>query len=113
MAEALANHIEPEAAGFVHTVFELNDVNEIENLMNAAGFQEVLVDASSASLRLPPPGDFLWQYILSTPMTALVAPMTDRDRKALERDVVSKWKPFEKNGALHLQMRMVSAMGRK
>lgn len=113
MADALARHVDPEAAGFVHVVFDLHDTEEIENLIHDAGFEDASVDAQVGELRLPPASDFLWQYVYSTPMAALVAPMSEQDRQALERDVVSRWQPFERDGALRLEVRMVTARARK
>lgn len=83
-------------------------MRRIEN----AGFRDVTVRADTKTLRLPPPDEFLWQYINSTPLGAAAAKMEDRGRDALERDVVAEWQPHVKNGALVLDARVSIAIAR-
>jgi len=110
---ALARHIGPEAAGMVEHVFSMHDTAEIEQLMSAAGLDAVDVQASSKTLRLPAPREFLWQYIWSTPLTSMVAPAGKAAQSALERDLVTEWQPFEKDGALVLEQRFVTGTARR
>lgn len=111
--EALERHIGPEAAGFVRMVFSLHDPDEIRNLINSAGFHDVDVQPGTKTLRLPPPEEFLWQYVQSTPLAAVMARADDQSRAALERDVVAKLQEFVKNGALIFQHDPVVATARK
>jgi len=113
MGEALARNISDEAAGFVNQVFALNDTAEVQNLISGAGLREVSVQADTKSLPLPPPKEFLWQYVHSTPLVGVVARMNDQRRGALERDVVAKWQAFVKDSTLVLQVRIVVATARK
>lgn len=113
MGEALERHIGAEAAGFVNQVFSLHDPEEINNLIDSAGFRDVSVKAETKSLRLPPSEEFLWQYVHSTPLAGAVGELDDDRRGALERDVVAKWQEFVKDRALVLQVRVVVAMARK
>jgi ubiquinone/menaquinone biosynthesis C-methylase UbiE len=113
MAEALAQHIGVEAAGFVKQVFSLHDTEELRSLMDGVGFRDVSVEAGNVSLRLPEPEKFLWQYVHSTPLVGAVAQASDERRGALERDVVAKWREFVKDRALVLQVRMVVATAQK
>lgn len=113
LGQALTRHIGPEAAGFVNQVFSLHDTDEIQSLVRDAGFRDVSVQADTRSLRLPAPGDFLWQFVHSTPLAAAVAGVNDEQRSALERDVMAGWQQFEENGALALQVRMVVATARR
>ncbi len=113
MGEALARHIGAEAAGFVNLVFSLHDTEELQNLVNGAGFRDVSVQADIKSLRLPAPEEFLWQYVHSTPLAGAVAQVNDERRSSLERDLVAKWQDFVKDGALVLQVRVVVATARK
>jgi ubiquinone/menaquinone biosynthesis C-methylase UbiE len=112
LAEALADHISAEAAGFVNQVFSLHDADQLENLVNGAGFRDVSVQADTRSLRLPPPEEFLWQYVQSTPLAGAVAPANQELRASLERDVAAKWQELVKDQALMLQVRMVVATAR-
>ena len=47
-----------------------------------------------ATLRLPAPAEFLWQYINLTPMAAIVAHAPEEAKQAMERDVVERWQPY-------------------
>ena len=113
MGEALARHIGPEAAGFVHHVFSLHDTAELENLTSTAGFRDVSTQSDVKQLRLPAPKEFLWQYVHSTPLAAAVAQVDEKRRASLERDVVEKWQEFVKDRALMLQVRIVVGIARK
>lgn len=112
LANALARHLNPQAGGFVNQVFSLHKTDEITRLIENAGFRDVTVTADTKTLRLPPPDEFLWQYIHSTPLGALAANMEDSHRDALERDVVAEWQPHVKNGALVLEARVSIAIAR-
>ena len=112
LGEALARHLGAQAAGFVHLVFSLHDTAELEELISGAGFRDVAVRAGTSELRLPAPGEFLWQYVRGTSLAGVVAPMNDGRRASLERDVVARWKEFVRDGALMLRVRMVTATAR-
>jgi ubiquinone/menaquinone biosynthesis C-methylase UbiE len=113
MAEALARHIGPEAAGFVNHVFSLHDTAEIQSLVSSAGFLDLSVQSDTKQLGLPGPEEFLWQYVQSTPLAGVVARVSDERRGSLERDLVSKWQAFVKDRALVLHVRVVVATARK
>ncbi len=113
MEDALARHVGTQAAGFVSQVFSLHDTTEIQDLLNDAGFQNISVQSDNKSLRLPAPEKFLWQYVHSTPLTAVVAQIDDEHRSALEHDIVSGWQEYVEDGALMLDLRMVVATARK
>lgn len=113
MGEAFEHHVGTEAAGFVKQVFSLYDTEEIQSLLHDAGFSNILVQANTKSLPVPPPEEFLWQYVYSTPLAGAVAQLNDEGREALESDVLSKWQDFMKDNALMLQVRMVVATARK
>jgi ubiquinone/menaquinone biosynthesis C-methylase UbiE len=113
MGEALARHIGAEAAGFVNHVFSLHDTAALQHLISRASFRDVSVQAETKPLRLPPPEEFLWQYVHSTPLAGAVAQVNDERRGALERDVAAKWQEFVKDRALMIQVRMVVATARK
>lgn len=94
MAEALARHVSPESASFVHAVFSLHDADEIRSMATDAGFSRVEVWSEPVVLRLPLPEDFLWQYVHSTPLAALVAQVDEQRREALERDFTERCRDF-------------------
>lgn len=108
MAESLAEHISPDVAGFVHLVFSLHDPYELRRLATAAGFSEVHIRSSPKHLELPPPEDFLWQYVHSTPLAAVLSEVDDQRRAALTRDYATRCQGFVKNGGLAGEVNMTT-----
>ncbi len=113
MTDALARHLSPQAASFGDLVFSMHDVDELRALLRSAGFRDVDVQAKRKSLRLPPPEDFLWQYIHSTPLAAAAAQADGHQRDALARDICEQWLEFAENGGLSLQVGMTIASARR
>jgi ubiquinone/menaquinone biosynthesis C-methylase UbiE len=100
LEQALARHVSPEVASFMRAVFSLYQPEELEELTSGAGFREVDVRSDALTLTLPGPVEFLWQYVHSTPLGAVLAQMDDSARETLERDVVAGWRSFVRDGAL-------------
>jgi ubiquinone/menaquinone biosynthesis C-methylase UbiE len=113
LAKAMERHISSQVAGFVTHVFSLYDTTEIQKLLSEADFRDIAVQADDKMLTLPPPKEFLWQYVHSTPLAGMVANVDEDALAALERDVVKKWQDFEENGSLMYQQRIVVASARK
>lgn len=113
LERALRDHVSPDTARFVAMVFSLYDSRELERLLDGAGFDSISVSRRTESLRLPPPTEFLWQYVSSTPLATAVAGLDDHDRAALEREVVAQWKTFTDDGTLLLELDVVVATARK
>ena len=113
MDKALEKHISPDAAKFVEIVFSLYDPEEIKNLLIRAGFHDVKVEQYTKALHLPPPKDFLWQYINSTPLAGVVAQVDDKSRAALEYEVVNEWQKFADNGGITYEQNITVATARK
>jgi ubiquinone/menaquinone biosynthesis C-methylase UbiE len=109
MSDALARHVDPEAASFTDLVFSMHDVGELRQLLRSAGFREIDVQATTKHLRLPAPSDFLWQYVRSTPITDAAARADERALEALESDVCGRWEAFVANGSLSLEVGMTTA----
>jgi ubiquinone/menaquinone biosynthesis C-methylase UbiE len=112
MADALATHVAPEVAAFVHAVFSLHDPQELRALLDAAGFTDVAIDRPIKTLRVPPPRDFLWQYLHSTPMAGALAQADDAARAALEADVVDRCQPYVDEDALIVEVGILTAITR-
>ncbi len=111
-AQALARHIDPKAAGFVHVVFSLHDEEELRSLMSAAGFEDVKIAKVKKTLRLPSPHEFVWQYVHSTPLRELVSPVGDAQRAALADDVAQRWQEAVADGVLTLDVAMTTVTAR-
>jgi len=110
---ALTDHLGTPAAEFVRQVFSLHDTTELETGLADAGFRQVAVRADTASSQLPPPAQFLWQHISSTPLAGVISMASDDQRGALERDVVGRWEDFAAADGLQLDVRLVTATARK
>ena len=104
MAEALRRRVGPEASRFVEGVFSLADAGDLAELLHDAGFGEVETATSVHALPLPPPTDFLWQYVHSTPLGAAVATTTPEARAGLEEDVLRGWEELVVDGRLTLRI---------
>ena len=112
LARALARHVGPEAAGFVHQVFSLYETRQVDDLLSAAGFREVAVRRDPRTLQLPPPAPFLWQYVHGTPLAAAVGQLEPQDRDDLEHDVVGAWRSFAGEEGLVLRLGVTVASAR-
>jgi ubiquinone/menaquinone biosynthesis C-methylase UbiE len=113
LAETMGSYIAPEAKGFVQHVFSLHDTDEIRGLLDDAGFDDIEIEANTGSLTLPPPKDFFWQYVWSTPLAEVVSQADDEAQEALERAVVDAWEPFEESGGMTYEQRIVLAKARR
>jgi ubiquinone/menaquinone biosynthesis C-methylase UbiE len=113
LEQVLARHVKPEVAAFMRAVFSLHEPQELEKLTSDAGFRDAEVRSKALSLTLPGPGEFLWQYVHSTPLAAAVAQIDEVDRAALERDVVAGWRSFVKDGNLADDVSVVLTTARK
>ena len=113
VADAMERNISSDAAVFINQVFSLHDTTQIHRLLSDAGFREIALEANDKMLNLPPSTDFLWQYIHSTPLAAVVAQADEEDFDALEREVVEVWREFEDDDSLRYQQRIVIASARK
>ncbi|HSG48645.1 MAG TPA: alpha/beta fold hydrolase [Longimicrobiales bacterium] len=113
MADALARHVSPEAGGFVGSVFSLHDRDEVRGLAEEAGFSRIEVRTREIPLELGVPGEFLWNYVHSTPVAAAVARLDADGRAALERDFVEACEPLLADGILKGAVRMTTLVAER
>lgn len=99
MEQAIVEHISPELGGFVRAVFSMHDPDAVATLLRDAGFDDVSSTVSIVTLQLPPPAEFLWQYINLTQMGPFVAQASQAAQSAMERQVVDRWQPYVVDGA--------------
>jgi SAM-dependent methyltransferase len=111
LEHALARHV-PEAAPFIRLVFSLNDPATLDGLLRAAGFGDVRVQWIHKLLRLPPPREFVWQYLQCTPLAGAMLELDDTVRLALEKDVVEGWQEWATAGGLMSAQPVLFASGR-
>ena len=112
LAEGLGRHVNPDLAGFVHAVFSMSDPAIHEQLLGEAGFQDVETNVAITPLHLPPPKEFMWQYIDLTPLGAFVGQAPEEVQAALEADVVGQWQEFLEKSQAAVNQPMVIATGR-
>ena len=113
LAQALARHVKPEVAAFMRHVFSLHEHRELHDLAESAGLRSVSVQTKPLRIMLPPPGEFLWQYVTSTPLAGPVGEIGDDERAALEREVITAWRTFLDGDALRLDLDAVLTTARK
>ena len=113
LESALARHLGPEAAAFVQTVFSLHDPAAVGDLLSDTGFVDVEARPIEKILPLPPPREFLWQYVFSTPLAVPAADLDDERRDAIEREVAAGSRRFVEGGTLVLRQPLTLATARR
>lgn len=111
MGQAIATHISSDLAGFVSVVFSMPDADINRTLLEHAGFAEVASRTYTATLDLPAPDEFLWQYINLTPMGPFVAAAPEPAKDAMEAQVVETWAPYVRDGRTPVEQPMVLTTG--
>lgn len=109
---ALARNVNKEASVFVHAVFSLNDPREMETLLTQAGFSDVATRADTRTLHLPPPREFMWQYIASTPLIAVLPQSGNAQTEALEREVEAGWAQWATDDGMRYEQASLFTTGR-
>ncbi len=113
LQRGIGDHVSPEIAKFMSVVFSLDDARELEELIAGSGFREVSARREARVLRLPPPEDFLWQYVWSTPLAEAVGSLSEQEREALACDVVAEWDRLTEDGALILVLDVLTVTARR
>lgn len=113
IGQALSAHVGPGASMFVHAVFSVHDPGEVRSLLEAAGFEDVETTTGTILLRVPPPAEFFWQYVHSTPLAAVVAELDSDARAALEAEVIERCGPFVDGDATVMEPGLLLATGRR
>lgn len=111
LAEGLGRHVNPDLAGFVHAIFSMSDPTAHEQLLREAGFRSVEANVAVTTLQLPPPKEFMWQYINVTPLGAFVSQASEEAQAALEADVVGQWQELLEQSQGAVDQPMVLATG--
>jgi ubiquinone/menaquinone biosynthesis C-methylase UbiE len=110
--EAFGRYLGPQAAGFIRMVFSLHDPAQIREMLAAAGYRNISVDRKTKKIPLPAPEDFLWQYIQSTPLTAMIQQTDEATRATMEKEIVDRWQNLVQDGALILDLDFTVANAR-
>ncbi len=110
---ALTHHAGPGASMFVHAVFSLHEPDEGRKLLDEAGFDDVEGERDTLSLRLPPPAEFLRQYVRSTPLAMVLADLDEQTWSALDAEVEERCRPFVDGGASVMEVGLLLLSGRR
>lgn len=113
MEQAIIEHLAPELGAFVSAVFSMHDPAAVSTLLSGAGLKAVESTVSTASFHLPPPAEFLWQYINLTPMGPVVAQAPEAAKSALEEQFAQRCAPYVADGETRVEQPMVIATGRR
>lgn len=92
LSQALARHISPEAGAL--PPFALGDAVGLVAEVAAVGFADVTTQTVSRLLRYTSPQEFVRTYVISTPLTALLAQVEEARRTALVGDVSAALQPY-------------------
>jgi len=112
MERAITGRIGAELGGFVRAVFSMHDPEGLAALLRDAGLADVNATVEPATLRLPAPAEFLWQYINLTPMRPFVAAAPADARAAMERQMAHDGALFVAHGGVSVDQPMVIGTGR-
>ena len=112
-ADALARHVDPKLASFVHLVFSLYETSEVREMMDSADFVDIDIRSATKELSVPPPRQFMWEYIHSTPLGTALVGLDEKRRAALERDVCTQWQRHSDNGSMTLRVGMTTATAKR
>lgn len=113
MAEVFARKVSEPSGKFVGVVFSLDDPGELRRHAEEAGLEEVEVHSHVTLLRLPPPAEFLWAYVHSTPLAPHFAKLSDEARAAVEREVLAAWQPLAAPGGLEMPLDVHTLIARR
>jgi hypothetical protein len=73
MREAISRYVSPDAAISGAAAFSLGDAADLRNLVEGAGFRNILIHQVRLTLRLPSPEDFFLRHLSAIPAAELIA----------------------------------------
>jgi ubiquinone/menaquinone biosynthesis C-methylase UbiE len=101
LAEALARHAGPEAAGFMQMTGSVS-AEQLKNLFQASDFQEVHIRSKSRTLRFSSAEAFVWEMVQCTPLAwmASVNQADESTRATVVNELLAKLQPYLQDGGL-------------
>jgi SAM-dependent methyltransferase len=94
LAEALEQHIGPDAASIMRAPFLLGDAEELTSLIDGAGFESLDLRADTGAVRFASVERFVASYVTGSPLAGPVAAAPPEARDALLADVAAKLEQF-------------------
>jgi ubiquinone/menaquinone biosynthesis C-methylase UbiE len=96
--DALTRHVGPEAG--ILGPFALGDAEELQSLVGGAGFGDIIIRPAAKILQFPSVDEFVWRYVVATPVATIVAHVDDEIRAAIVEDVATDLKESMNAGGL-------------
>ena len=87
LAEALERHVGQAAPTIMRAPFGLSNADELAALVRAAGFQGVVIQQRSGTVRFPSVERFVLSYVAGSPLAGPVSQANDAAREGLITDV--------------------------
>jgi hypothetical protein len=104
--------VSTEAASSIAAAFSLGDAAELRSLLEAAGFQEIVVHHVRMTLRLPAPEEFLLRHLSALPVAESVAAASEEARAALVEHMKEATRAFIDGYGLAVPQEVNVATGR-
>jgi hypothetical protein len=80
--------------------FALGDAEELQSLVDGAGFRDVSIRPAAKILEFPSVEEFVWRYVAATPIATILAHVDGRVRAAIVQDVATDLKESVNAGGL-------------
>jgi ubiquinone/menaquinone biosynthesis C-methylase UbiE len=113
VAEALERYVNAETAKRFYASRNVPAADELQRLLDEAGFREAQVRPSTMNVRLPPMDSFLLGHISGMPIAEAVAAVSDEDRAALVAHVKAAMQPYADRDGVYFPDQINIATGRK
>jgi ubiquinone/menaquinone biosynthesis C-methylase UbiE len=113
LAEALARHVSPESAAFMHMTGSLAE--ELLHLTEGAGFNDVTGRTVSRQLRFSSPEAFVWEMVQATPLAWMtsVNQADESTRADVIEDVTARLQLYVGDGGLEFPIEAFVVTARK
>jgi SAM-dependent methyltransferase len=112
LAAALERHVGAAAAGAARSPFSLGDIGELHRLMEGAGLRNVEIHSRQRMLHVPPPPEFVPQYVWSSPIAAALGEADASVLEAVASEVVEALAPYldERGLSFPIENHLASAL---
>ncbi len=111
-AEALDRHFGTEFGDMVRSLFTLNDPGELRGLLEAAGFDDLVIEIERVAASFPEPERFAELFIQSNPVAANFAAGSEEQRRAVVSDVAAALEPVRDGDTVTFEMPTLVAVAR-
>ncbi|WP_247349659.1 methyltransferase domain-containing protein [Bradyrhizobium sp. 132] len=100
LADALQRHVGQAAVAIMRAPFGLSNADELEALVRATGFQDIVIQQRSGIVRFPTVERFVLSFVAGSPLAGPVSQADDAARAALITDVRNALGKFTSNDEL-------------